>query len=262
MKNSTEYFQDSDHYSASDLKLFRLSPAAFYHAKVLRDLPPKETTARLNLGTACHINALENHTWHDRVAVLPEGLDRRTSAGRKQYAEFVESAEGKVILTAQEAATAEGVGKAFRDCSLISPHTLFAKIETPITWTNHLGMACKALPDAYDKFDNVIVDLKTVQRNGPDFHRAVVTYQYWLQMAHYRAATNGARFIWVTVELEPPHLVRVIELDDTSLEFATELYSRLLDDLQRCVETGNWGLEPTAVEQIRLPSWFVSENAS
>jgi len=94
-----EYHTPNGFISSSQLKTLLKSPAHFQHSL---NAEHQETPA-LTLGRAVHCLALEPDEYPQRFAHLPEGIDRRTKAGKEAYAEFESEAEGKIVLKLAEA---------------------------------------------------------------------------------------------------------------------------------------------------------------
>ena len=91
--------------SSSDLKLLARSPL---HYKTAKAFHPEETNA-MRLGTAVHCAILEPDRIDVEYVLAPEGIDRRTKAGKAQWAEL--EATGKTILSCEEAQVVQGMVK-------------------------------------------------------------------------------------------------------------------------------------------------------
>ena len=257
-QNRHEYHADASRVSASMLKVFRRS-RALYHAKyVAKSIPPEASTPRLELGTAAHVAVLEPDRWSELVAVAPD-VDRRTRDGKDEYAAFLAEVNGRCVVSADQAAIAQSVGKAVRGARL----TRFLvtgsdrRFEHPVVWQDQsTGVPCKALPDLWLPGAGAVVDLKTVSSSTPwDFAKSVASYGYAMQARHYLAATGAARFVWITASIEAPFEVAVFELDEPGMEQAERRYRETLSELGACVATNDWALEPTEVLKISLPAW-------
>ena len=80
----------------------------------------REPTPALILGSAIHCAVLQPELYGSLYATAPEGIDRRTSAGKASWAEFATLNEGKTILKAEDALTVEQMSTAARD--LLAKH--------------------------------------------------------------------------------------------------------------------------------------------
>ena len=112
--------------------------------------------------------------------VIPEGIDRRTKAGKEEYQAFLDASAGKEILTAADAETVKAIVKAFkknRDAVQLLKGT---KREKPLFWTDDNGILCKCRIDAYKA--GLIVDLKTAQDAETEtFTKEALRYGYDVQ---------------------------------------------------------------------------------
>ena len=91
--------------SSGAVKELTRSPAhCHYYMHDAEYTPP--TTAQI-LGSAFHSYALEYH--RDKIATLPDGIDRRTKVGKAAYAEFTETNKGKTIINAEQFAQLQGM---------------------------------------------------------------------------------------------------------------------------------------------------------
>ena len=46
--------------------------------------------------------------------MIPDGIDRRTKAGKEEYQAFIDASAGKEILTAEDAEAVKSIVKAFK----------------------------------------------------------------------------------------------------------------------------------------------------
>jgi exodeoxyribonuclease VIII len=86
--------------SKSHLDLIARSPLHYW----ARFLDPKrvipEPTPAMRIGSAVHTHVLELDKWDTEYTVAPDGLDRRTKAGKEAWAAFeAESANGRTVLS-------------------------------------------------------------------------------------------------------------------------------------------------------------------
>lgn len=113
----------------------------------------------------------------------------------------------------------------------------------------------------------IIVDYKTTTDASPTgFAKSVIDYGYDLQAAWYLAAANeigleGADFVFIAQEKEPPHLVGVYVLDDEALDRGRDLMRRALDTYRDCTDTGQWPGYPTDIQTLTLPNRALKESA-
>ena len=243
--------------SKSGLDLIRRAPALYGY----RRENPQEQTPAMRLGSLTHTVVLEPEVFAHSVIVRPEGIDRRTSAGKADWAEFEIQAEGKEIITNEEGAKLAAIRDAVRS------HPAAAKalagsptIEQSIFWEVD-GIACRCRPDAVTE-KGVIVDLKTTRDASPEgFAKSIQAYRYHVQAAFYsdgyRAASGEAPrgFVFVAVETEAPYLVAVYVASEAMTQRGRVDYQTDLDTFRRCQESGTWPGYSDAPLTIDLPKW-------
>ena len=243
--------------SKSGLDLIRKTPALYQW----RRSNPTEQTPAMRLGTLTHTVVLEPEVFADSVIVRPEGIDRRTSAGKAAWAAFELEAEGREIITNEEGAKLAAIRDAVRS------HPAAAKalaglpvIEQSIFWDVD-GIACRCRPDAVTE-RGVIVDLKTTRDASPEgFARSVAQYRYHVQAAYYsdgyRAVFGEAPrgFVFIAVETEPPYLVAVYVASETMTSRGRIEYQADLDTFRECLATDTWPGYSSSPLTLDLPKW-------
>lgn len=94
-KMTREEYDATDGINQTFLKnVLAVSPSFAVHSAQVR-----EETPALSFGIALHAHVLEVHNFHKKVAVKPEGIDRRTKEGKIAYEEFLAESVGKTIIT-------------------------------------------------------------------------------------------------------------------------------------------------------------------
>ncbi|AHF03419.1 exonuclease VIII [Marichromatium purpuratum 984] len=189
-------------------------------------------------------------------------VDRRTKAGKAEWAEFQADAEarGLLVVTADQMTRAQ----AMRDAVIAQPfaRALLADGDPEVTmlWERD-GVSCKARADWVCGGHQVIVDLKTAaDASEQGFRRAVGQWRYHMQAAHYidaaRATGLGERtFVFIVVESEPPHGVALYQLGERELHAGGVRIRRAMDAYRECVDTGSWPGYPTEISPIELAPW-------
>jgi exodeoxyribonuclease VIII len=195
------------------------------------------------------------------VIVCPEGIDRRTSAGKADWAAFELEAEGREIITNEEGAKLAAIRDAVRS------HPAAAKalagspvIEQSIFWDED-SISCRCRPDCVTE-KGVIVDLKTTRDASPDgFARSVAQYRYHVQAAFYsdgyKAAFGEAPrgFVFIAVETEPPYLVAVYVASETMTSRGRIEYQTDLDTFRECLASDCWPGYSSSPLTLDLPKW-------
>ncbi len=202
METSVIYDMPSEEYAAVDavsnsrLSRFRECPAA---ATIER----KQTPSML-FGIAAHDIILCKG---ERVLVMPK-IDRRTVAGKEAFADYTRMAEGKLVITEDEAAQITAIKKS------IMEHPTAVKIledserEVSLFWTDKkTGLPCKARLDILGE-GHVIADLKIAADVSPKALYWEVIKQHGFQAAWfsegYRQVFSALPiFKWIAAQKEP-----------------------------------------------------------
>jgi exodeoxyribonuclease VIII len=242
------------------LKLFDRTPA---HAHW--DMThPKDDTAALRMGDACHVAILEPERF-EREYVLAPKFDRRTNKGKADATAWAEEHPDQAALLPDEWEMAT----AMRDA--VHLHSIASALlggpgqnEMTAIWKDEpTGLLCKGRIDRLTSYQDgtTVVDVKTARDGSVDgFSKACADYQYHQQAAFYLDGLNviaphPRRFIHLVVENTPPHCVSVLELDDTAIEEGRRCYRRALDLYAECTRTGVWPGYPVGIEGFDIPKW-------
>jgi exodeoxyribonuclease VIII len=242
----------------SDLEALRRNPAYMRH----RQANPVSSEA-MAFGSALHCAALEPAEFDRLYAVAPK-VDRRTGAGKQAWAEFVEQAGTRTVLSQDDGDRIGGIIAAIR-CHGTANKILMGEgaIEESLTWDD-AGTACKARLDKVCNKLGAVVDLKTTRDASPEeFQRSVLRYGYHRQAAWYlRAAReNGmdvSGFLFVAVESEPPHGVAVYSIDAAAIAQGAAEIDRLMATYRECLEADTWPGYPDRIMDISIPKWGFS----
>jgi len=255
-----EDYRALDAINWSSLKRYDRSPAHYREAL----LQPMSQTPAMLVGSAVHTLVLEGEAvYQERYAVAPEGIDRRTKAGKEAWAQFEQDSSGKDVLTADQNATICGMGAAVlahpRAGKLLS---LCMRKELSLTWNDfETGLKCKARPDGWAESEGLVIDLKTTDdASFSAFSRTVAKYQYHGQAAFYldglRAAGGRAeQFLFIVVEKTAPYGVAVFLADDEMLAAGRQRAAGYLSEHAECLAIGSWPGYPVEVQTLSLPPW-------
>lgn len=259
-----QYHNHTRGVSKSDLDLIARSPAHYVAAKALGR---KETPA-MAIGSAFHAMTLEPETFDQEFAVLPEGLDRRTKAGKEAFARFEMESVGKRIIGANDLAVVRAMANSVHSHPLAGPLVTGGRAEQSIFWESSIveGVTSKCRPDYIKNLKDeryVIVDLKSTEDARPfAFERSAWSFRYHVQAAYYwDGCTDGFghapdAFIFVVVEKAPPYAVAVYEasIDDMMNAGRDEYYANL-KTFRQCELSGEWPAYPVEIQKLLLPKW-------
>ena len=235
---AADYHAMTEYVSNSMLGRFARCPAA---VKV-----QDEDSKALTFGSMFHKHTLEPYTFADEYAVAPEGIDRRTTAGKAAWAEFEQTAQYRTVVTAADYALAKQMAAA------INAHPFASRLmQTPgrateqsVFWLDGLsGEPCKCRIDLTFPEQRTLVDLKSTSDASEEaFLRSVIKYGYARQSAMYLDGRNAVSadpfdtFIFIAVEKTAPFRVEVYRMDDGLIDYGREEYRRLLAEYSACRE--------------------------
>lgn len=228
---------------------------------------PRRQSESMALGTAAHAAILEPGTYADRFKVAPD-VDRRTSAGKAAWSEFVASANGAVVLDSD---TDRQVIAMRRSCLA---HPVARKLlatpgqaEVVAHWQDRTGYPGKAKIDRLIP-GRILLDLKTARCASPEaFAKAAWEFGYFMQDAWYTrgfAACTGEvlPYVMVVVETEPPYPVGVYSFGDETRRRGEAECDRIIAAWRE------WRKDPrpamyggSDIEEIDLPTWAMNRIA-
>lgn len=248
--------------SKSDLDLIAKSPAHYIEAKNA----PKEQSASMLLGSVAHKLVLELDKFEEEFAIAPN-VDRRTKAGREQWAEFAKNITDKItVIDNSVFEQAMEIAKAVGCHPIASKLFSGGQAETSHFWSDN-GTECKCRPDYLRTDIKTVIDFKTAQDASPDeFTKAAYKYRYHVQAAWYLDGLNKCgigveNFIFVVCETKPPYNVMCYVADEYMLKLGRAEAEKNLETYKKCAETGTWyGYEEKPkINDLSLPEWVMKK---
>jgi len=227
---------------------------------------PAQPSAAMVLGSAMHSKILTPDLFNKEFRVWKG--DRRTKAGKEEYAQLQLNSQGAEILNAEQEHQVNGM----RD-AVMQHSTLGRMVERAVKHGNterslfyeYADVPCKARIDAMCMMDNgevALLDLKTTSRSMAvdDLVRTCANYGYVEQLAFYSAMCREAgighsRVLIGFVGSKAPYPVRVCELTPDWLQAATQV-----NLLRLCMwKNADWDCpedneEPIA--DLEMPAWY------
>lgn len=259
--------------SASKLRTFARNPGGpqlYYQKYILRALPDEPSEAK-SYGTALHCAILEPQKFSDTVAVLPEGIDRRTKAGKDAYVAFEALSAGKTVISSAALSLIE------QQVAMLAGHsaamTLLHRGVPEISWRvksrgfpNIPAMQCRTdwfNSEGCDLTDGrpYVVDIKSCNTLEEDafgsFIRSARDHNYDHQAALYMAilATLGVEcrdFFFIALEKQAPLGVSVYRMSEYNLGRADESLSGLLGQLDNCYKTNTWPNTQPGIQELKI----------
>ena len=234
---------------SSRLRELLKSPAHF-KANLRRE------TEALALGSLVHTLVLEPHAFPERYVVVPK-INGATKEGKAQKAALAN--ETRIVVNGEVMAEASACATS------IMGHRVYqqirdAQVEHTVFWTDaETGIECKA---RFDVLGPLLVDLKTTRDASPrGFQRAIATYGYHIQAAHYMAGAiaNGMEprgFLFACVETSAPYLAAGYLMGNPTLEQGERERREALTTYAQCLRDDRWpGYNDDRIEVIDLPEW-------
>lgn len=234
-----------EHEGISKSQLFKIAKSP-YHFKYALD-NPQEDTKSLLFGRAAHKYILEKEEFFDEFAIMPN-VDRRTTAGKEAYNNFLSASEGKDVITADDFEVIQEMDKAI-DAVPLARELLSGEHEKSFFWVDEVtGEACKCRPDCLTEYNGLkmITDYKTTDSCADGmFERSCRKYGYKLQAGMY---TEGLfqntfeqyGFAFVAQEKTAPYAVRVYICTPEYINQGYDQFRELIGIYHDCKLTGNW----------------------
>jgi len=249
------------HIKMTDEEYFAIEAASCSLLKRL-DCPAKakipfKPTPSMQLGTLVHCAVLEPDSFDVRYVVAPT-INKRTKAGKEEWAAFVESNDDKTVITEDEYNLCHMIAQSVKSHPAASDMLCGGDAERVFLWNDEsTGERCKSKAD-YVK-GNIIIDLKTAQDSSPaGFARACANFGYHMQDAHYTNGSGCERFIFVVVETSFPFVVSVYELDEEAKAIGKMKVADAMCKYADIRMFGAWNdgyVDKHTIAKLSLPAW-------
>jgi exodeoxyribonuclease VIII len=232
---------------------------------LLAERENRTDTPAFRVGRALHSLVLTPAAYELDFVVAPD-IDRRTKAGKEEWEKFQGLADGRTILTRDEATLVDEMRGGIM--SHESARMLVEKCgtDTEITLRGDWeGIPCKARIDGWIEEFGVIIDIKTHSglASPQEFSRAAYNFGYWTQFAFYRelmrrAGKEVTSVILIVVEKTPPHACLCAALNADHLDVATARLPGLIDQYRKFLDEPGTGW-PDVVTEIYMPNWATND---
>lgn len=263
---SNANYRKAEGVSSTDLKKIAKSPAHFRHWKD----NPQEDTPSLLFGRAAHKYMLEKDEFFTEFAVAPN-VDRRTKAGKEEWALFELNNQGKDIISFDDFEKIKAMYKALYDTPFVAKLLSGKKELSFFTEDEETGLIIKCRPDCLTELGeaNLLIDYKTTDNaDSEEFMKQAIKLMYDLQMAYYLnilGKVTGKQYsvIFIAQEKQPPYCVNILEANEYFLRSGKDMYRTMLDRMAECEKTGNWygyTYNPDSgkdtINTLGLPNWL------
>lgn len=259
--SADEYHASLSEDSHSSLQTFRVSVERYAAERVYRTLEREPPTPAMQLGSLLHCMVLEPESLESRYVVRPDGIDRRTKAGKEQWERFEATANGKTIVTADDI----NLASAMRDGIMRNPHARAALeadgiSEASLRWQcQETGCPLKCRLDRLHH-SGLVVDVKTTDDVSPDgWSRTLHKFSYHCQAALYtegihQAFGESVPFLFISVSKRPPHETCCYLLRTNALECGRQQNLRTLQELAGRRARNDWtGRWSDKIHEVDIP---------
>jgi hypothetical protein len=219
-----------------------------------------EATDAMQIGTAVHTLVWEPHLFEDQVVAF-EG--RRTGG---KWDDFQAENEGRLILKQDAYERALEIGTAVVSDPLVKVLAQEGLAEVAV-FTEECGLQCRGLLDWISTNTRTLCDLKVVASiDDRMFGNAVRRYGWDVSMACYRRwlqresgkTVDAVKFI--AVESKPPYDIKVVSVDEETLERGWKYAAGMIERIAECCETGVWPGQANGEEQqLFVPTYAMDE---
>lgn len=244
-------------------KIASQSPRHYWHHYLNPDREPEEPTPAKVLGTAIHSIILEPDTWDTGYAINP-GIERRSNAGKAEYAAFLAENAGKTIISDDQAQACYAIRDAVYRDPLAAGLLRGGKAEqTVYSIDKETGELIKCRMDYLPDNGSMIVDVKSTDDASPaGFGKSAANYRYPVQTAWYNHVLDEAfgehppHWVFLAFEKEPPYVIGVYFAQPEDTARAAIAARR---DFMRIIEakrSGFWPGYSTEALPLTLPTWW------
>lgn len=248
--------------SKSHLDCINASSPKHYWQKYLNpDREPVEKTPALVMGSALHKIILEPDLFEGAFVPNP-GIERRSNAGKAEWAAFVAENAGKAILSDEDYQKCLAIRDAVHLHPVIGPLMQGGVSEQSVyAIDSETGELVKCQIDKL--LSNLIVDVKsTLDASPAGFGKSAANYRYPHQTAWYQDVMDEAfgehpdYWAFLAIEKEPPFAMGLYYPDPDQVRMAREANRR---DFLRIVEhkrSGHWPDYATEALPLAMPGWW------
>jgi hypothetical protein len=242
--NNAEYHA-ADGISSSNLKLLAESPVHLKNKHLF-----KFSSTACDFGSLVHALILEPETVDDEFVVMPQ-FDARTKDGKAAKAEFEARSGSKIIVSADDMDKAETMAQ---NAVIIAGGLLMNGVAESSHFVDDDGLILKCRPDYYIESAGVVVDIKTIADCSEfNIRKAITNYKYHWSAAWYLRVLSllgkpAKKFVFVFIDKQAPHMVRIRELTPESLELAYLEIDQMLASYRHYLATGQANVvKPAAI---------------
>jgi len=246
--------------SNSGIKRLMRSPA---HYKAWIEETEAVDTPALIFGRAFHCALLEPERFAAAYTVEPDFGDCRFKENKGRRDAWRAENAGKESLSVEDGERIQSMLEAIREHPWARLAIRDGQSEVTLRWTDEqTGVECKARADYYVPGKApFVLDVKTCEDASPKaFAKSIATYGYHVQHAHYcegfRVRGNPlSNYLLLAVEHHAPFAVALYHIDAAAETRGYELRQRAAEDLEKCMQAGDWPAYSNDITSLSLPAW-------
>ena len=240
--------------SFSSIKEFAKSPRHYLDYISKERTPP---TDAMKLGSMVHCMLLQPELFNDQFTVAPD-INKRTNAGKEEWALFCSQHSGKTIVTNEDYEHARKLS----DGAMANPR-IPEMIKSCYDFECEWSADIEDLPfrGFYDGISTeYVIEVKTINDGNPknvmsDFYRR----KYHLQAGLYHMVSSKP-IAYIVIETSEPYLSYVAQADSSYLKKGIEEAGHLMDKFKFCMEHNlfnqGYDFHHDGIIEIKLP-WGV-----
>jgi len=235
-------------FGSSKVKTFMSCPLSLKHEL---EHGFKDPTPAMVKGSAFHMAVLEPERFRKAYAIKPEGINKRTKAGKEEFAAFEESCKGKEIIDMK---MADEVSAMLESCNEQFGHMLCDGNAEVSYWRKHeSGLVLKARID-YERGD-LAMDLKSTA-DPVNFLKACRNFRYDIQAVHYLYVSQLKEMIFLPTGSTAPFLSgSPVMISEDRLSQVAFTWGRAIDDLADSLTFDIWQGLPKDIQTLDIAPW-------
>lgn len=260
LKIPNKEYRERNGVSSTDLKHMVKSPA---HFRYWKDHPQEDTPALL-FGRAAHKYMLEKDDFFAEFVIAPN-IDRRTKAGKEEYAAFLEENKDKDIISADDFQKIQEMHEALYSTPFVAQLLNGEKELSFFLEDEETGLIMKVRPDCLTTIGDthVLIDYKsTADASSEAFMKSAINLAYDMQLSYYKDIMDKVTghehsVIFIAQEKTPPYAVNILEANEYFIKSGRDMYRTYLNLYKECSDSGNWyGFINGEINSLGLPNWL------
>lgn len=235
----------------------------YWHRYLNPDRTPDPDTPAKLLGKGIHSVTLEPDLFKDRYVPNP-GIERRSNAGKAEWAAFIAENEGKTILSDDDYQVCLQVRDAVHRHPVARGLLTGGKSEqTFFALDPEHNELVKCRYDYLRDSGDMAIDVKSTEDASPEaFGKSVANYRYDLQPAWYFDVLDilygevPKSWVFLAVEKSPPYAIGIYFATPEQIEVARVTARRDFARIVQHKQLNHWPDYGAEVLPLDLPRWM------